>query len=59
MNISVFIIGHKQLTRIEMAKAKKEGKKKKSRKSVLKTLKMIEHNEMILKKLRLSQKMTK
>lgn len=39
-----------------MAKAKKEGKKKKSRKSVLKNLKMIEHNEMILKKLKLSQK---
>lgn len=32
-----------------MAKAKKEGKKKKSRKSVLKTLRMIEHNEKILK----------
>ena len=39
MNISVFIIGHKQLTRIKMAKAKKEGKKKKSRKGVLKSLK--------------------
>ena len=56
MNISVFIIGHKQLPKIKMAKAKKEGKKKKNRKSVLKTLKMIEHNEMILKKLKLSQK---
>lgn len=32
-----------------MANAKKEGKKKKSRKSVLKTLKMIENNEKILK----------
>lgn len=56
MNISVFIIGHKQLIRIKMAKAKKEGKKKKSRKSILKTFKMIEHNEMILKKLKLSKK---
>jgi len=33
-----------------MAKAKKEGKKKKSRKSVLKTLKMIEKNNLIIKK---------
>lgn len=33
-----------------MAKAKKEGKKKKSRKSVLKTLKMIEANNQLLKK---------
>ena len=33
-----------------MAKAKKEGKKKKSRKSVLKTLKMISHNNIILQK---------
>jgi hypothetical protein len=33
-----------------MAKAKKEGKKKKSRKSVKKTLKMISHNEKIIKK---------
>lgn len=33
-----------------MAKAKKEGKKGKSRKSVLKTLKLILHNESILKK---------
>lgn len=33
-----------------MAKAKKEGKKKKSRKSVLKTLKMIESNNQLLKK---------
>ena len=39
MNISVFIFGHKHLTTIKMAKAKKEGKKKRSRKSVLKTLK--------------------
>lgn len=33
-----------------MAKAKKEGKKKKSRKSILKTLKMIENNNKLLKK---------
>jgi hypothetical protein len=33
-----------------MAKAKKEGKKGKSRKSVLKILKLILHNESILKK---------
>jgi len=33
-----------------MAKAKKEGKKKKSRKSVLKTLKMIESNNRLIKK---------
>lgn len=33
-----------------MAKAKKEGKKKKSRKSVLKTLKMIENNNQLIKK---------
>lgn len=33
-----------------MAKAKKEGKKKKSRKSVLKTLKMIENNNRLIKK---------
>ena len=32
-----------------MAKARKEGKKGKSRKSVLKTLKLILHNESILK----------
>jgi len=31
-----------------MAKAKKEGKKKKSRKSVLKTLKMIKNNEKLI-----------
>jgi hypothetical protein len=31
-----------------MAKAKKEGKKKKSRKSILKTLKMIQKNESVL-----------
>lgn len=34
----------------KMAKAKKEGKKKKSRKSVLKTLKMIENNNRLIKK---------
>ena len=33
-----------------MAKARKEGKKKKSRKSILKTLKMIETNNQLLKK---------
>ena len=33
-----------------MAKARKEGKKGKSRKSVLKTLKMILHNESMIKK---------
>jgi hypothetical protein len=35
-----------------MSKAKKEGKKKKSRKSVLKTFKMIEHNNKKLKQLK-------
>lgn len=35
-----------------MAKAKKEGKKKRSRKSVLKTLKMIDHNNKILSEYR-------
>jgi hypothetical protein len=35
-----------------MANAKKEGKKKKSRKSVLKTLKMINHNNMVITKLK-------
>ena len=35
-----------------MAKAKKEGKKGKSRKSILKTLRMIENNNRILKKLK-------
>ena len=35
-----------------MSKAKKKGKKKKSRKSILKTFKMIEHNNKILKKLK-------
>ena len=50
MNISVFIIGHKQLTRIKMAKAKKEGKKKRSIKSILKISKMIENNNKILSK---------
>lgn len=48
MNISVFIFGHKHLTTIKMAKAKKEGKKKKSRKSILKNLKTIENNDKIL-----------
>jgi hypothetical protein len=33
-----------------MAKARKEGKKKKSRKSVLKTLKLIENNNRLIKK---------
>lgn len=33
-----------------MAKAKKEGKKKKSRRSVLKTLKMIENNNKLIQK---------
>ncbi len=32
-----------------MAKAKKEGKKKRSRKSVLKTLKLIENNNRLIK----------
>jgi hypothetical protein len=31
-----------------MANAKKEGKKKKSRKSILKTLKMIENNNILI-----------
>lgn len=56
MNISVFIFGHKHLTTIKMAKAKKEGKKKKSRRSVLKTLRMVENNEKILKRLKMEQK---
>lgn len=33
-----------------MAKAKKEGKKKKSRKSVLKSLRLIDHNNKMIKK---------
>ena len=33
-----------------MAKARKEGKKKKSRKSVVKTLRMINKNEELIKK---------
>jgi hypothetical protein len=33
-----------------MAKAKKEGKKKKSRKSVLRSLRLIEHNNKMIKK---------
>jgi hypothetical protein len=33
-----------------MAKAKKEGKKKRSRKSVLKTLRLVKHNEEYIKK---------
>lgn len=32
-----------------MAKAKKEGKKKRSRKSVLKTLRLIKNNERLIK----------
>jgi hypothetical protein len=32
-----------------MAKAKKEGKKKRSRKSVLKKLKLVENNERLIK----------
>ena len=32
-----------------MAKAKKEGKKKRSRKSVLKTVRMIQNNEKLIK----------
>lgn len=32
-----------------MAKARKEGKKGKTRKSILKTLKLIEHNNKMLK----------
>ena len=35
-----------------MSKARKEGKKGKSRKSILKTLRMIENNNRILKKLK-------
>lgn len=35
-----------------MAKARKEGKKKKSRKSILKTFKMIEQNNKRLEKLK-------
>lgn len=56
MNISVFIFGHKHLTTIKMAKAKKEGKKKKSRKSVLKTLKLVNKNHEIISKIKLSMK---
>jgi hypothetical protein len=33
-----------------MAKAKKEGKKKKSRKSILKTLKMVQNNYILINK---------
>ena len=33
-----------------MAKARKEGKKGKSRKSILKTLKMIENNNILIQK---------
>jgi hypothetical protein len=33
-----------------MAKAKKEGKKKRSRKSVVKTLKLIKNNERLINK---------
>jgi hypothetical protein len=39
-----------------MAKAKKEGKKKKSRKSILKTLRMVENNEKILKRFKMEHK---
>ena len=39
-----------------MAKAKKEGKKKKSRKSILKTLKMIQKNESVLSDLKKKMK---
>ena len=39
-----------------MAKAKKEGKKKRSRKSVLKTLKLVKKNHEILSKIKLSIK---
>jgi hypothetical protein len=35
-----------------MAKAKKEGKKKRSRKSILKTLKLVDHNNKILNSLK-------
>jgi hypothetical protein len=35
-----------------MAKAKKEGKKKRSRKSILKTLKLVDHNNKILNALK-------
>ena len=37
-----------------MAKAKKEGKKGKSRKSVLKTLRMIQRNEELIKQYKIS-----
>lgn len=33
-----------------MAKARKEGKKKRSRKSVVKTLRLIQNNEKLIKK---------
>ena len=36
------------IIKIIMAKARKEGKKKRSRKSVLKTLKMIKNNEKLI-----------
>ena len=39
-----------------MAKAKKEGKKKRSSKSVLKTLKLVKKNHEILSKIKLSIK---
>jgi hypothetical protein len=39
-----------------MAKARKEGKKKKSRKSVVKTLRMISKNEELIKKYKLELK---
>jgi hypothetical protein len=37
-----------------MAKARKEGKKGKSRKSVLKTLRMIQRNEELIKQYKIS-----
>ena len=39
-----------------MANAKKEGKKKKSRKSVLKTLRMIENNNKFISEYKLKNK---
>lgn len=39
-----------------MAKARKEGKKKKSRKSVVKTLRMISKNEELIRKYKLELK---
>lgn len=39
-----------------MAKARKEGKKKRSRKSILKTLRLIKNNEDALKKIKESNR---